>query len=105
MRLPTEIFIFRDVSPGFSGSSRLAPISSSYTGTRVAICGRLEEVSNKLRSIIVASGHRMRASLTEVEIPLLPLVANRAIRFPASFEAWECRNVCIGVAMLPYQIG
>ena len=37
--------------------------------------------------------------------PLLPLVANNAIRFPASFEAWVCRNVCIGVAMLPYQIG
>ena len=45
------------------------------------------------------------ASLTEAEMPLLPLVANRAIRFPASFEAWVCRNVCIGVAMLPYQIG
>ena len=27
----------------------------------------------------------MRASLTEVEIPLLPLVADRAIRLPASF--------------------
>ena len=55
--------------------------------------------------MIVASGQRLRASLTEAEMPLLPLVANNAIRFPASFEAWVCRNVCIGVAMLPYQIG
>ena len=54
---------------------------------------------------MVASGQRLRASLTEVEIPLLPLVANKAIRLPASFAACSCRNVCIGVAILPYQIG
>ena len=55
--------------------------------------------------MIVASGQRLRASLTEAEMPLLPLVATNAIRFQASLEAWVCRNVCIGVAMLPYQIG
>ena len=108
VRSPTVMFTFREVSsgvPGLSDSSRPAPISSSYAGTRVAICESPEDVSNRVRSITVASGHRLRASLTDVEIPLLPLVANSAIRFPASFAACSCRNVCIGVAMLLYQMG
>ena len=65
----------------------------------------MEEVSNSDGSIKVASGQSRFASATEEEIPLLPLVAKRAIRFPASFEAWVWRKVCIGVAMLPYQMG
>lgn len=84
MRSPTEMFTFMEVA---SDSFRFAPIASSHARTRVVIWERVEEVNNNDCSKIVASGHRVRASLTDVEMPLLPLVANRAIRFPASFEA------------------
>ena len=38
-------------------------------------------------------------------MPLLPLLAKRAMRFPANNSAWLCRKVCIGVAMWLYQMG
>ena len=99
------MFTFGDEMPGVTGSSRPAPISSSHSATRPSIWESVEEVSSNVRSTKVASGQSDRASPIEADIPLPPLVANRAIRLPASFEACSCRKACIGVAMLPYQIG
>ena len=58
-----------------------------------------------LTSAVAMQEEKIDDLAVDVEIPLLPLVANKAIRFPASFEACPCRNVCIGVAILPCQIG
>ena len=96
-------FVFSGEIPSYVDA--FFEIVSGFTTTGASIILNVEEMSSSVCSRISEPGQSSSASLTEVVMPLLPLVAKSAIRLPASLDEWACRKDCMVVAMEPCQMG